>query len=71
MLKPKAGDHVRIKSGPFASFLSVVESVDAAREVLVVEVEIFGRTTPIEIAISEVKKVRPEDVRSPRWASLN
>ncbi len=71
MRKFKPGDHVRIKSGPFASFISVVESVDAAKEVLIAKVQILGRSTPVEMVISEVEKVRPEDVRNPPWASLN
>jgi len=61
----KPGDPVRIKSGPFANFISVVTEVDMARAVLIVEVEIFGRHTPVEVAFSEADKVPPPPYKPP------
>lgn len=67
----KAGDVVRIKAGPFASFLSVVEEVNAAEGIVTVVVEVFGRRTPVSLACSEVEPAPFE--RGPRapLTSLN
>jgi transcription antitermination factor NusG len=43
----RPGDPVRIKSGPFASFISAVTEVETTRAVLIVEVQVFGRRTPV------------------------
>ncbi len=51
------GDKVSIQSGPFNSFVGIVEEVDTKRAHLVVSVEIFGRATPIEIEFNQVEKV--------------
>ncbi len=53
----KLGDTVRIKPGPFANFVGVVERVDEIKSALIVRVEIFGRSTPVEAAFSEVEKL--------------
>jgi transcription termination/antitermination protein NusG len=65
------GDTVRIKSGPFASFVSEVKKVDDARGLLSVEVEVFGRRTPVEVAFSEAEKVPPQPPYRPPLTSLN
>ena len=66
----KPGDMVRIKSGPFASFISAVTTVDSVNAVLVVEVEIFGRRTPVEVLFSEAEKV-PQPAYRPPQMNLN
>ena len=66
----KAGDTVRIKSGPFASFISAVKTVDMVSAVLVVEVDVFGRTTPVEVLFSEAERV-PQPVYKPPRTNLN
>ena len=53
----EVGDHVRIKGGPFSSFEGVIESVSPDKDKLSVNVEIFGRPTPVEIGVLEVEKV--------------
>lgn len=67
----KPGDTVRIKSGPFASFISVIEGVDVTRGVLVVSVEIFGRRTRVEVAASEAERASHESGSQWPPASLN
>ncbi len=61
----KPGDPVRIKSGPFVNFISVVTEVDMTRAVLIVEVEVFGRRTPVEVTFSEADKVPPPPYKPP------
>jgi len=53
---------VRIKAGPFSGFQGVIEDLDS-RGVLVVGVEIFGRTTPVCFEVAHVELV--ELARSP------
>jgi transcription antitermination factor NusG len=42
-------------SGPFAGFKGKVDGINQAQTLLRVQVEIFGRTTPIKLNFSEVR----------------
>ena len=50
------GDSVKITEGPFASFTGSVKEIFGDREKLVVEVQIFGRPTPVEVSYLQVEK---------------
>ncbi|WP_221089540.1 transcription termination/antitermination protein NusG [Deinococcus aquaedulcis] len=52
----KAGDMVRVTSGPFADFSGVVSEVNMAQSKVKVLVSIFGRETPVELDFSQVAK---------------
>lgn len=58
--KPKTlfapGEVVRIIDGPFADFDGVVEDVNYEKNKLKVSVLIFGRSTPVELDFTQVKK---------------
>lgn len=51
------GDNVKITEGPFASFSGEVEYVNEERDKLRVNVEIFGRITPVEVTLAQVEKI--------------
>lgn len=51
------GDHVRVKSGPFANFTGEVEDVDLDKRKVKMSVSIFGRPTPVQVDFSEVEPV--------------
>jgi transcriptional antiterminator NusG len=59
--KPKIsfdeGEMVRINEGPFSNFNGVVEDFDMASGMLKLNVSIFGRNTPVEIAYTQVERV--------------
>ena len=45
----KSGDQVKITEGSFENFEGTVESVDERRGMVTVVLEVFGRSTPVEI----------------------
>lgn len=49
------GDTVTIGDGPFNTYNGEVRGVDLQQQRLLVEVEIFGRATPIELDFGQVK----------------
>lgn len=52
----KVGDEIYVKTGPFAMFTGLVESVDS-RGRLTVAMNIFGRMTPTELEEGQVEAV--------------
>jgi transcriptional antiterminator NusG len=53
----KKGDQIKIREGPFESFEGTVEAIDQDRGIVKVIVEIFGRSTPLDIEYWQIEKV--------------
>ncbi len=51
------GDKVQVIDGPFDSFSGIVDEVNAKQQKLKVAISIFGKTTPIELNFSQIKKI--------------
>ncbi len=50
------GEMVRVVDGPFADFDAVVEEINYEKNKLQVAVQIFGRSTPVELDFTQVEK---------------
>ena len=53
----EVGDGVKVIAGAWADTVGVVQSINAAKQSLTINVELFGRETPVEISFAEVKKL--------------
>ena len=53
----KQGDRVRVKEGYFQNFEGEVESIDEANGRITVMINIFGRSTPVELEHWQVEDV--------------
>lgn len=56
-LDVKAGDKVRIISGPFAEFIGDITEVYPDKSKLRASVSIFGRETPVELEYKQIQKI--------------
>jgi len=56
-LKIAEGDTVRIISGPFKGFSGRVEEVNKDKQTLRTKVDMFGRSTPVELEYDQVEKI--------------
>jgi transcriptional antiterminator NusG len=58
--KPKVnfavGETIKINNGPFLNFSGLIQEIDPERGKLKVEVNIFGRNTPVELEYWQVEK---------------
>ena len=53
----RANDKVEVIDGPLNSFVGTVLSVDANAKKCRVNVEMFGRETPVDLDFSQVRKI--------------
>lgn len=53
----KVGDQVRIKEGPFAGQVGVIDEIDEERMALKVLVEFFGRQTTFEVDFDQISEI--------------
>ena len=51
------GDTIQVVAGAWADTVGVIQSMNMQRQSLTINVELFGRETPIEISFAEVKKL--------------
>ena len=56
-LEFEVGETVRIVKGPFAEFVGKIEEIDEEKGKLKLMVDIFGRSTPLEVEFTEVEKL--------------
>ncbi|WP_062050687.1 transcription termination/antitermination protein NusG [Bacillus sp. JCM 19034] len=50
-------ESVKVKEGPFANFVGVIEEIQEEKQKLKVHVNMFGRETPVELEFNQVEKI--------------
>lgn len=53
----KEGDMVTIIGGVWKGTVGVIQSMNESKQIVTINVELFGRETPVEISFAEVKKM--------------
>ena len=53
------GEEVCITAGPFNTFNGVIDEIDKQKGRLKLSIQIFGRSTPVEVDFNQVEKVLP------------
>ena len=53
----EVGDTIQVIAGAWADTVGVIQSMNMQRQSLTINVELFGRETPVEISFAEVKKL--------------
>ena len=53
----KEGDAVTITGGVWKDTVGVIQSMNESKQIVTINVELFGRETPVEISFAEVKKM--------------
>ncbi len=53
----KTGDTVAVIGGVWAGTAGVVKRIDEGRQTVTINVDMFGRETPVELSFAEVKKM--------------
>ncbi|MGN0400183.1 MAG: transcription termination/antitermination protein NusG [Blautia sp.] len=51
------GDSVVVTGGVWKDTVGIVQSINEAKRIVTINVEMFGRETPVEISFAEVKKM--------------
>ena len=53
----EVGETIVVASGAWKDTVGMVKEVNPQKQTLTINVELFGRETPVEISFSEVKKM--------------
>ena len=53
----KVGDTVMVVEGAWEGTTGMVQAVNPSKETVTINVELFGRETPVEITFLEIKKL--------------
>ena len=54
----EVGDHVMVVGGAWKDTTGLITAVNQNKETVTINVELFGRSTPVEISFAEVRRVR-------------
>lgn len=53
----KEGDQVAVIGGVWKDTVGVIQSMNMAKQIVTINVELFGRETPVEISFAEIQKI--------------
>lgn len=57
MIDLELGDLVEVTSGVWEGTTGIVKSVNSNKQIITINVDMFGRETPVEISFTEIKKM--------------
>lgn len=53
----EVGDTIQVIAGAWADTVGVIQTINVQKQSLTINVELFGRETPVEISFAEIKRV--------------
>ena len=53
----EVGDTIQVVAGAWADTVGVIQSMNTQKQSVTINVELFGRETPVEISFAEIKRV--------------
>lgn len=53
----KVGETIKVTSGPFETFMGVIEHINMEKQTLRVLISMFGRETPVELEFNQIQKI--------------
>ena len=56
MVDFKVGDMVAVIAGVWKDTVGVIQSMNESKQTVTINVELFGRETPVEISFAEIQK---------------
>ena len=51
------GDAISVVAGVWKDTVGMIQSIDVTKQTVTINVEMFGRETPVEISFSDIKKL--------------
>ena len=51
------GDTISVVAGPWKDTVAVIQTMNPGKQSLTINVELFGRETPVEISFADVRKM--------------
>ena len=51
------GDSIAVVAGVWKDTVGVIRSMNPSKQIVTINVELFGRETPVEISFAEIKKM--------------
>jgi transcription termination/antitermination protein NusG len=55
--RPRKGQIVRVVNGPFTDFRGEVKEVDEKSSTVKVDVQVYGRMTPVDVTPEQIERV--------------
>ncbi|WP_455715149.1 transcription termination/antitermination protein NusG [Anaerosporobacter sp.] len=57
MIDLELGDTVEVTSGVWEGTTGIIKSINSHKQIITINVDMFGRETPVEISFTEIKKM--------------
>ena len=51
------GDSIKVIAGAWADTIGVIKSINATKQTVTIDIDIFGRSTDVEIGLGDIEKL--------------